>query len=285
MLLSSPVRATETSAQTRRGSWTRLAAVLAACAASWLATLVAVVPLGAVPQTARAAASGGLEVLEVRPNFFLLAGAGGSIGVQVGEDGAVVVDAGSAASAAAVVEAIKRITPKPIRYVIDTGPDADHVGGNEVLSKAGEADIRSGRKNPMGAPILAAEGVLRHMSSTSGSTPAYPASAWPTETFHYARKYMYLERRSDRGAAPARSAHRQRRLRLLSPIGRRGGRRRARHAAVSRHRRRARRQHPGRDRGAEPPGRSRGALGADCRARGRHGRHSRPRPVVRPVPT
>ena len=148
-------------------------------------------PLGAVLQTARAAASGGLEVLEVRPNFFLLAGAGGSIGVQVGEDGAVVVDAGSAASAAAVVEAIKRITPKPIRYVIDTGPDADHVGGNEVLSKAGEADIRSGRKNPMGAPILAAEGVLRHMSSASGSTPAYPVGAWPTETFHYARKYMY----------------------------------------------------------------------------------------------
>ena len=147
--------------------------------------------MGAVPQAARAAASGGLEVLEVRPNFFLLAGGGGSIGVQVGEDGAVVVDAGSAASAAAVVDAIKRLTPKPIRYVIDTGPDADHVGGNEVLSKAGEADIRSGRRNPMGAPILAAEGVLRHMSSTSGSTPAYPVGAWPTETFHYARKYMY----------------------------------------------------------------------------------------------
>ena len=109
-------------------------------------------PLGAVPQTARAAASGGLEILEVRPNFFLIAGAGGSIGVQVGEDGAVVVDAGSAASAAAVVEAIKRITPKPIRYVIDTGPDADHVGGNEVLSKAGEADIRSGRKIPWEPP-------------------------------------------------------------------------------------------------------------------------------------
>jgi glyoxylase-like metal-dependent hydrolase (beta-lactamase superfamily II) len=169
----------------------RLAAILAACAAPWLATQIAVVPLGAVPQAAPPAASGGLEVLEVRPNFFLIAGAGGSIGVQVGEDGAIVVDAGLAVSAAAVVDAIKRITPKPIRYVIDTGPDADHVGGNEILSKAGEADIRSGRRNPLGAPILSAEGVLRHMSSTSGSTPAYPVGAWPTETFHYARKYMY----------------------------------------------------------------------------------------------
>ena len=180
-----------TSCSTGRGGRTRLAAILAACVVSWLATDVAVVPLAAVPQTARAAASGGLEVLEIRPDFFLIAGAGGSIGVQVGEDGAVVVDAGSAASAASVVDAIKRITPKPIRYVIDTGPDADHVGGNEVLSKAGEADIRSGRRNPMAAPILSAEGVLRHMSSASGSTPAYPVSAWPTETFHYARKDMY----------------------------------------------------------------------------------------------
>ena len=68
----------------------------------------------------------------------MIAGAGANIGVQVGEDGVVVVDAGSAANAPAVLAAIKRISPKPIRYVIDTGPDADHVGGNEVLSKAGE---------------------------------------------------------------------------------------------------------------------------------------------------
>src|SRR6185295_19508476 len=81
---------------------------------------------------------GPLEVLQLRPNFYMIAGAGGNIAVQVGDDGVVVVDAGSAASASAVVAAIKRITPKPIRYVIDTGPDADHVGGNEVLSKAGD---------------------------------------------------------------------------------------------------------------------------------------------------
>ena len=78
----------------------------------------------------------GLEILEVRPSFFVIAGAGANVGVQVGDDGVVVVDAGSAASAPAVLAAIKRISPKPIRYVIDTGPDADHVGGNEALSKA-----------------------------------------------------------------------------------------------------------------------------------------------------
>ena len=48
---------------------------------------------------ATAAASSDLEVLQVRENFYLIAGAGGHIGVQVGDDGVVVVDAGSSARA------------------------------------------------------------------------------------------------------------------------------------------------------------------------------------------
>jgi len=158
-----------------------------------VARSAAVEPQG-LPVAPASSASGGLEVLEVRKNFFMIAGAGGNIGVQVGEDGVVVVDAGSAASASAVVAAIKRITPKPIRYVIDTGPDADHVGGNEVLSKAGDQFYPGTR--PAGArqdalrsvaSILATEGVLRHMTESS-SAPV----GLPTESFHYARKTFYL---------------------------------------------------------------------------------------------
>jgi glyoxylase-like metal-dependent hydrolase (beta-lactamase superfamily II) len=148
-------------------------------------------------QTSGSGSSGGLETLQVRPNFFMIAGAGGNIGVQVGEDGVVVVDAGSAASAQSVVAAIKRITPKPIRYIIDTGPDADHVGGNDVLSKAGDQFYPGTR--PAGArqdtlrsvaAILAAEGVQRHMSAAAGSadTPV----GLPTEPFHYAKKFFYM---------------------------------------------------------------------------------------------
>src|SRR5262245_10186040 len=124
------------------------------------------------------ASTDGLEVLEVRPNFFMIAGAGGNIGVQVGDDGVVVVDAGSTASAPAVIAAIRRITAKPIRYVIDTGPDADHVGGNEVLSKAGDQfypGTRSAGARPdvlrSAASILAAEGVVRHMTAAAESAP------------------------------------------------------------------------------------------------------------------
>src|SRR5579872_6674237 len=79
-----------------------------------------------------------LEVLQLRPNFYMVAGAGGNIGVQVGGDGVVVVDSGSAPNADAVVAAIRKITTQPIRYLINTSADPDHVGGNAILAKAGQ---------------------------------------------------------------------------------------------------------------------------------------------------
>ena len=136
-----------------------------------------------------------LEVLQVRPNFYMIAGAGGNIGFQVGADGVVVVDAGSASSADAVVEAIKKVTPQPIRYVIDTSADADHVGGNETLAKAGKTLFTQGgigvNADFLGgaASILSVEQVLTRMSAPALK---YPIGAWPTETFNQPRKYMFL---------------------------------------------------------------------------------------------
>ena len=133
------------------------------------------------------APSKSLEILEVRPSFYMIAGAGANISVQVGEDGVVVVDTGSAADTPRVLAAIKSISPKPIRYIIDTGPDTDHVGGNEAFAKAGEklfAGRRAGADSI--APIISVEGVLRYM------TNKFPDAALPSEVFHYARKYMYL---------------------------------------------------------------------------------------------
>src|SRR5947208_16740861 len=80
----------------------------------------------------------GLEVLQVRPNFYMIAGAGANVGVQVGDDGVVVVDSGAAANADAVLAAITRISPAAIRYVIDPSADGDHVGGNETICQAGD---------------------------------------------------------------------------------------------------------------------------------------------------
>src|SRR5262245_44582077 len=156
------------------------------------------VALGGMARTG-AQAPRDLDVLQLRPNFFMVAGAGGNIGVQIGEDGVVVVDAGAAASAPAVVAAIKKLTPQPIRYVIDTSADADHVGGNETLSKAGQTLFTNpGSIGVTGdflggvASILSAQKVLERMSAPTGRTSPYPVTAMPTETFDDPRKYMYL---------------------------------------------------------------------------------------------
>jgi cyclase len=136
-----------------------------------------------------------LEVLQLRPNFYMIAGAGSNIGVQVGDDGVVVVDAGAPSRSDAVLAAIRKISSRPIRYVIDTSADPDHVGGNERLSQAGQT-LFTGRTiglptefSGTAASILSSENVLTRMSS---ATPAYPTAALPTETFFYPRKYMYL---------------------------------------------------------------------------------------------
>ena len=170
----------------------------ATCGAFGLGHLGTLEPISAAAQTAReGATSGDLTVVTVRPNFFMIAGAGANVGVQVGEDGVVLIDAGSAERSAEVIAAVKRITPRPIRYIIDTGPDADHVGGNEAVSKAGETLFTNTRLAGReflggGASILSAESVLARMTSPSGSRPAFAAGGWPTETFHYPRKYLFL---------------------------------------------------------------------------------------------
>jgi cyclase len=145
------------------------------------------------------AAPGGLEVLQLRPNFFMIAGGGGNVGVQIGEDGVIVIDAGSSAKAADVLTAIQKLTPRPIRYIIDTSADPDHVGGNETISKAGQTLFTAPGSiglpgNFLGgvASILSAEKVLTRMSAPTSQASPYPAAALPTETFDQARKYMFL---------------------------------------------------------------------------------------------
>ena len=145
------------------------------------------------------AAQPALEVLQLRPNFYMIAGAGGNIGFQVGVDGVVVVDSGSASSADAVVAAIKKVTAQPIRYVINTSGDADHVGGNAIVAKAGQTLFTQGGGAGIGADflggaasILAVEQVLTRMSGTRTQASKFAVASWPTETFNQPRKYMFL---------------------------------------------------------------------------------------------
>ena len=64
--------------------------------------------------------------------------AGSNAGFVIGDDGVLVVDAFFTTDAArALVADIRRLTPKPIRYVVNTHYHADHTGGDQALRDAG----------------------------------------------------------------------------------------------------------------------------------------------------
>jgi glyoxylase-like metal-dependent hydrolase (beta-lactamase superfamily II) len=144
-----------------------------------------------------------LDVIELRPNFYVIAGAGGNIVVQIGAVGVILVDSGSTAMSAKVLAAIRRITPLPIRYIINTSSEADHVGGNETIAKAGlsilAGAIAAGGglsddlvTNSGGASVLAHENVLTRMSAPTGKQSLFPLGLWPTKTFAAKTYAMYL---------------------------------------------------------------------------------------------
>jgi len=148
---------------------------------------------------------GGLDVVRVRPNFYMIAGAGGNIGVQIGSDGVVLVGAGSEAASDKVLTALRTLTPLPVRYIIDINADADFVGGNAKLAKAGQTiftnllgntALAATMTNGLAAAILGHDSILQKMSAPTGKATAYPAEAWPTEAYFQKRKAI---RMSDEG--------------------------------------------------------------------------------------
>jgi glyoxylase-like metal-dependent hydrolase (beta-lactamase superfamily II) len=168
-------------------------------AAGLAATLGTLVPLAA----AQRSADRGLDVIQLRDDFHMIAGAGANILVQVGPDGVILVDSGSGERSAAVLEAIRGLTPLPIRYVINTSMDLDHTGGNAELTRAGlsilPGALAAGSglgdalvSNEGAASVLAHENVLRRMTQSANTDAPVPFALWPTKTFFYHQYAMYL---------------------------------------------------------------------------------------------
>jgi cyclase len=141
--------------------------------------------------------SGDLDVLHVQGNVYVIAGAGGNIAVQIGDLGVVVVDTGLAQNTDKVLAAIRKLSDKPIQYIIDTHLHADHIGGNAAIRKAGvtitganvAGDINDATA---GAAIIAHQNVLNRISAPAGKQPAMPENAWPTETYVSGQKELYF---------------------------------------------------------------------------------------------
>ena len=76
-----------------------------------------------------------IKATKASGTVYMLEGSGGNIGVSVGEDGIVMVDDQFAPLAAKIKEALKKITDKPLRFVLNTHFHGDHSGGNAQFSK------------------------------------------------------------------------------------------------------------------------------------------------------
>ena len=117
-----------------------------------------------------------VRVTPVAGAVHMLQGAGGNIGLVVGDDAVFVVDDQFAPLTPKVLAAIKSVTPQPVRFVLNTHWHFDHTGGNENMGKAG-------------ALIFAHENVRRRMSkdqfieALNRTEPAAPRGALPVVTF------------------------------------------------------------------------------------------------------
>ncbi len=158
------------------------------------AWLTATAVFGAAGVQAQAPGSDELAALHVRNGIYMLVGAGGNTTVQVGDDGVLVVDTKLASASDDLLAAIRKISDKPIRYVINTHWHADHVGSNQAIAKAGST-IAGGNVSGAiadageGAAVIAHENVLVRMS---GQATPPPFEAWPTVTLFMPQKDLYF---------------------------------------------------------------------------------------------
>jgi cyclase len=116
-----------------------------------------------------------IETIHVQGNVYMLVGAGANVAVQIGEEGVVVVDTGAVAAREKLLAAIRKLSTRPIRWIINTNPDVDHTGGNETISQAGQTV----NGNP--ADIVAHEGTLARMTEMNRSITERPLKTYYEE--------------------------------------------------------------------------------------------------------
>ena len=126
---------------------------------------------------APAAAANDVFTQKVQGNVYMLVTPTGNVTVQAGEDGVLVVDTGGVGMTDKLIAAVRAISRKDIRWIINTSWSRDRTGGNEQFSKAG----RTVNGNP--AAVIAHENAALRMARGG-----VPSAAQPFNTYFEDRR-------------------------------------------------------------------------------------------------
>jgi glyoxylase-like metal-dependent hydrolase (beta-lactamase superfamily II) len=152
-------------------------------------------PQGATPaRVEQGPASDDVRLVPVQGSVSMIARAGSNIAVQVGEDGVLVVDTGSGRTTDKVLSAIRQLSDKPIRFILNTHAHLDSTGGNEALARAGRrigGGTLVGASTGSTATVIAHEAVLAVLSAPIDKPGALPPVAWPTDAYPGDSKEVY----------------------------------------------------------------------------------------------
>ena len=133
-----------------------------------------------------------IQTLKVQGNVQLLAGAGANIAVQSGAEGVLLVDTGYEQMSTKTLAAVRQISDKPIRTIINTTLADDHTGANGPLVKAGFINQAGpglgGRPNE--AMLFGHNNLLRLMTEIGEAK--IPTDRWPPNTYPGNQKDFYM---------------------------------------------------------------------------------------------
>jgi len=132
-----------------------------------------------------------IETLHVQGNVWLLAGAGANVAVQVGDDGALIVDSGHAEMADKLLAAVAGLTEEPIRIIVNTTLADDHTGANGALVAAGSLNQAGpglgGRPNE--GDLIGHANLLLLMVEIGEDEIS--TDRWPPSTYSVEKKDLY----------------------------------------------------------------------------------------------
>jgi cyclase len=117
-----------------------------------------------------------IKTTDLGNKTYMLEGQGGNITVAVGSDGLIMVDSQFAPLHDKIKAAIAKISPLPIKYLINTHYHLDHVGGNAAFHRDGATIVAHDNIR-----LRLAAGVIN--ANTGNKTPPSEADAIPTDTY------------------------------------------------------------------------------------------------------